>query len=179
MGVRSGQKADFVRQALLCNSASVSPRRRMIGKWRRKRGAAGDLRSPHRFISRAEVYALPRCPKARHLGNPASVVVLTSPRTWATRLFGGSGYDSVSTNGSLNDLWEFNLIAKTWTWVGGAKMAGATGVYGTLGVTSTGTAPGARNSAISWTDSSGNFWLFGGWDSTGTNVLLNDLWRYQ
>ena len=27
----------------------------------------------------------PRCPKARHLGHPSSVVVLTSPGTWATR----------------------------------------------------------------------------------------------
>ena len=27
----------------------------------------------------------PRCPNARHLGHPSSVVVLTSPGTWATR----------------------------------------------------------------------------------------------
>jgi hypothetical protein len=27
----------------------------------------------------------PRCPKARHLGHPVSVVVLASPGTWATR----------------------------------------------------------------------------------------------
>jgi N-acetylneuraminic acid mutarotase len=32
-----------------------------------------------------------------------------------------------------------------------------------------------------WTDSSGNFWLFGGWglDSTGTVGELNDLWEYS
>jgi hypothetical protein len=27
----------------------------------------------------------PRCPKARHLGHPSSVVVLTSSGTWGTR----------------------------------------------------------------------------------------------
>lgn len=52
LGVRSGKKADIVRRVVLCNSASVRPRRRMIGKWDRKRGAAVDLRSPQRFIAR-------------------------------------------------------------------------------------------------------------------------------
>jgi hypothetical protein len=36
----------------------------------------------------------PRCPKARHLGHPSSVVVLTSPGTWATsRLLAENGRD--------------------------------------------------------------------------------------
>jgi hypothetical protein len=53
-------------------------------------------------------------------------------------------------------------------------------VYGTVGVASTTNLPGARSSAVSWTDSSGNLWLFGGdgYDSTGTWDYLNDLWEY-
>ena len=35
--------------------------------------------------------------------------------------------------------------------------------------------PGGRDSAVSWTDSSGNFWLFGG----ETAEYYNDLWHYQ
>ena len=38
-----------------------------------------------------------------------------------------------------------------------------------------------RDSAVSWTDNNGNFWLFGGygWDSAGTPGYLNDLWEYS
>jgi N-acetylneuraminic acid mutarotase len=41
--------------------------------------------------------------------------------------------------------------------------------------------PGARYSAITWTDTNGNLWLFGGggYDSTGTNGILNDLWEFK
>jgi hypothetical protein len=41
--------------------------------------------------------------------------------------------------------------------------------------------PGARSAASSWTDSSGNFWLFGGsgYDSTGGVGDLYDLWQYN
>jgi len=46
---------------------------------------------------------------------------------------------------------------------------GQPGVYGSLGVASASNIPGGRVGAISWTDSSGDLWLFGGngYDSTG------------
>jgi len=74
--------------------------------------------------------------------------------------------------------------AKEWTWASGSSAANGEGTYGTLGVASSSNVPGARSSqgiAVTWTDSSGNFWLFGGvgYDSTGTLGSLNDLWRYQ
>jgi len=105
-------------------------------------------------------------------------------------LFGGGGFDSTGTFGFLNDLWEFNPSMKEWAWMGGSDTvppsaggdAGQPGVYGTLGVPAPGNFPGGRGSASSWTDSHGNFWLFGGigTDSVGTdNVSLNDLWEYQ
>jgi N-acetylneuraminic acid mutarotase len=101
----------------------------------------------------------------------------TSGNLW---LFGGSGLDSTGQNGglptSLNDLWEFSPSAKTWTWVDGSNLINATGVYGTLGTPSTSNVPGSRYSAVGWTDSSGNFWLFGGQTGLGD---LNDLWEYQ
>ena len=94
-------------------------------------------------------------------------------------LFGGFGYDSTNTLGELNDLWEFNPAAGTWEWVSGSNTVSAGGVYGTLGVASAGSTPGARASAVSWTDSSGNLWLFGGngFDSLGVSGDLNDLWK--
>jgi hypothetical protein len=102
----------------------------------------------------------------------------TSGNLW---LFGGWGYDSFGTQGYLNDLWEFNPTAKTWTWVGGSNTAYASGVYGTLGVAAASNVPGARSYAVSWTDNSGNFWLFGGEGGpAGTYSFdLSDLWEFS
>ncbi len=100
-------------------------------------------------------------------------------------LFGGWGYDSAGYQRELNDLWEFNPGSKEWTWVSGVSSLGSSkgepGVYGTLGVAAAGNVPGGREYAVSWTDSSGNFWLSGGEgvNSTGTYGDLNDLWNYQ
>lgn len=101
-------------------------------------------------------------------------------------LFGGLGVDASGTLGDLNDLWEYNLLANEWTWMGGASVVGCSfcsvpGVYGTLGTPAASNAPGSRTDAAAWTDKSGNLWLFGGEDyapNTGY-VDLNDLWRYQ
>jgi N-acetylneuraminic acid mutarotase len=96
-------------------------------------------------------------------------------------VFGGSGYDSTGTNGALNDLWEFNTATNQWTWVTGSNVANATGNYGVLGVAAPTNAPGAREASVGWTDSAGNFWLFGGvgYDSAGFNGNLNDLWEFS
>jgi len=96
-------------------------------------------------------------------------------------LFGGGGYASETTMGAFNDLWEFNSTTKEWTWMSGSSSVNAGGVYGTLGAASTTTVPGSRQSAVSWTDSSGNFWLSGGYgyDSTGSEYAYNDLWKFS
>jgi len=94
-------------------------------------------------------------------------------------LFGGLGYDSVGTEASLNDLWKYS--AGEWTWMGGSNLANQKGTYGTLGSAASSNIPGARCEAVSWIDSSGDFWLFGGlgYDSSGTRAPLNDLWIYS
>jgi N-acetylneuraminic acid mutarotase len=100
-------------------------------------------------------------------------------------LFGGSGYDSNGSFGSLNDLWQFNPASGLWTWVAGSNslpngyLSGQAGVYGTLGTPAVGNTPGARSEAVVWTDSNGNFWLFGGtgFDSVDSQGSLNDLWE--
>jgi N-acetylneuraminic acid mutarotase len=70
-----------------------------------------------------------------------------------------------------------------WTWEGGSTNPGQGGTYGTLGTAAAGNVPGARDSQMSWTDSSGRFWLFGG---TGVGAAaasgsgeLNDMWMYD
>ena len=101
-------------------------------------------------------------------------------------LFGGTGLDSAGVYGDLNDLWEFSPTTRMWTWVSGASTVGTNGgqpgVYGTQGVPAATNVPGGRAGAISWTDSSGNFWLFGGngfVGGNGTGGLLNDMWEFN
>jgi len=90
-------------------------------------------------------------------------------------LFGGVGMTS-------NELWEFNPSTKKWAWISGSTIpAGASGVYGSQGKADSGNIPGGRERAAGWADSSGNFWLFGGYgvDSTGVWGALNDLWKFN
>jgi hypothetical protein len=98
-------------------------------------------------------------------------------------LFGGEVFNqSSATYAQTNDLWEFSPTSKEWTWISGSNLQNAVGVYGTEGTQASSNVPGARWVAVSWTDSSGNFWLFGGnYTSADGTVQLdfNDLWRYQ
>ncbi len=94
-------------------------------------------------------------------------------------LFGGYG-NSAAAYGPYNDLWSFNSSTRTWVWVGGSNMLGASGIYGTRDVAAAGNIAGARSGATPWTDLQGNFWLFGGtaYDSAGNYGYLNDLWEF-
>jgi hypothetical protein len=94
-------------------------------------------------------------------------------------LFGGFSNSNDSTGTSLvfNDLWEFNVSSKQWTWMSGSDSPNAPGQYGTLGAGAAGNTPGAREGGATWTDSSGNLWLFGG-IGLGESTEYNDLWRW-
>ncbi|MHB8847837.1 MAG: Kelch repeat-containing protein [Burkholderiales bacterium] len=89
-------------------------------------------------------------------------------------LFGGSS-DGISY---LNDLWKFSPSTGLWTWVGGSNAINAAGVYGTQGIAATGNVPGAREYAVSWTDTAGNLWLFGGVNGS-SSFRRNDLWKFS
>lgn len=94
-------------------------------------------------------------------------------------LFGGLGFDKNGTKGLLNDLWKFD--GTYWTWISGLNITDQPGVYGSKGVPYWANMPGARGNSISWIDSSGNLWLFGGggYDFEGGGGFLNDLWRFD
>jgi N-acetylneuraminic acid mutarotase len=92
-------------------------------------------------------------------------------------LFGGYGYDS-DHRGYLNDLWKYNIADDRWTWVKGDSISNSTGVYGQQGQPSSTARSGARISDISWSDGTGNLWLFGGFGYDDfTTGSLNDLWK--
>lgn len=96
-------------------------------------------------------------------------------------LFGGEGFDGAGNFGNLGDLWKYNPQTNEWTWMSGHNTVDQNGTYGTLGVSSGTNMPGCRHACGTWTDSNGNFWLFGGkgYDATSTtDNFLNDLWKY-
>jgi hypothetical protein len=65
--------------------------------------------------------------------------------------------------------------------MGGSNTSDQPGIYGTLGVPDPANIPGGRYGQVSWTDSEGNLWLFGGYgiDATGGLVGLCDLWEFN
>jgi hypothetical protein len=118
-------------------------------------------------------------------------------------LFGGKGYPytitlppNVVPDGLMNDLWVWDgtewipanlpmFINDAGDWVvnfNQLKQQDVAGSYGTLGTGSAITAPGSRWGGSTWTDASGNLWMFGGqgFDSTPfqDSVLLNDIWEW-
>ena len=60
----------------------------------------------------------------------------------------------------------------------GDTIANHAAVYGTQGVYAPGNTPPALYEACEWKDKQGNFWLFGGQDSTYT-VSFSDLWEFN
>lgn len=112
-------------------------------------------------------------------------------------VIGGTGFDGSNVAGALNDLWKFDPSTNEWAWMGGSNSIGGScvtsttnsnvtycgqpGVYGQVGLESSGNIPGGRNSAVTWIDKNGNVWLFGGngFDSLDAQGILNDLWEYD
>ena len=94
-----------------------------------------------------------------------------------TFLFGGHGYSATGL-GYLNDLWRWD--GSSWTWVSGTNKEDQPAIAGTKGVAAPENMPGARGWGVSWTDSVGNLWLFGGQcPDPYDEGLLNDLWKWD
>ena len=92
-------------------------------------------------------------------------------------LLTGCGSGSNSSGGG-NTPPSTPSTANEWTWMSGSNTPNQPGVYGTQGVASEANTPGGRTGAASWTDSSGNLWLFGGLTGTSTGeTSLSDLWE--
>ncbi len=103
------------------------------------------------------------------------------PLTWLDTignlwLFGGYGFDSNGNVGTLSDMWEYSPSTSQWTWISGSNIDNQPGQFGPPAISALTNYPGARNSAVGWTDSSGNLWMFGG-NNNGRE--LSDLWKFN
>ena len=95
-------------------------------------------------------------------------------------MFGGSGFAANTEIGFLNDLWKYSPALNTWTWISGSNRLNQEGSYGDRGHSSGSNAPGGRFMSTTWTDNSGNLWLFGGFGYSNDKLgVLNDLWRFS
>ena len=109
-------------------------------------------------------------------GAAYAVTILTQPSSPAQTCTVTNGSGTATANvTSVQVACTANPTTHVWTWVGGANTINQTGIYGTKGTAAPGNIPGARDSAVSWADPSGNIWLFGG--ETNGSGLFNDLWK--
>jgi N-acetylneuraminic acid mutarotase len=101
-------------------------------------------------------------------------------------LFGGYGVDSNVdfTSGPhlgyLNDLWEYDLTTKLWTWLKGSAIVDNSGIYGTKGIANPLNTPGGRYDHVLQALNSKIYLLGGtGIDGIGNSNPLNDVWEYD
>jgi hypothetical protein len=129
-------------------------------------------------INASGIYGTKGVAAADNIPGARFAAVLSIDSSGNVWLSGGNS-DPAGQNSLLNDLWEYSN--GQWTWVSGSDTVNATGTYGTQGTAAAANVPGARFAHVSWIDSAGNFWLFGGlgFDSTGAQGFQNDLWKYS
>jgi N-acetylneuraminic acid mutarotase len=89
-----------------------------------------------------------------------------------------SGYSNSATTSATFVITATETYAGKWVWMGGSNTIAATGVYGSKGIPDSANTPGAREEAATWTDASGNLWLFGGGYLDTDWHQFNDLWEF-
>ncbi len=111
-------------------------------------------------------------------GATYAVSILTQPSTPAQNCV--VSYGSGTVSGS--DVTDVEVLCSNyWIWISGSDLGYTVGVYGTKGVADAANIPGARKEAVSWCDSAGTLWLFGGdgYDGVGGLGSFNDLWKFD
>lgn len=174
-------------------SSGIDPSGRLwlFGGYEGTRGVLNDLWKfdpatlQWTWVSGSDSAAQPGSYGTKYLPDPSNIPgARLEPAIWFDAdgvlwLFGGDGSDAISHWGGLNDLWKFDPVRLEWVWVSGSDSLNLVGIYGTKGQADPLNMPGARYAALSWFDSQGRFWLFGGSGIGSTEGgYLNDLWHF-
>jgi len=110
------------------------------------------------------------------------VTILTQPANQTCSVSNPTGTLTSSISSVLVSCVSTSTVTNQWMWRSGADDVGAAGVYGTQGSAAATNTPGSRREPISWTDASGNLWLFGGYGTgagTASVGMLDDLWEFS
>ncbi|MCW3071271.1 MAG: hypothetical protein JWO44_1161 [Bacteroidetes bacterium] len=77
--------------------------------------------------------------------------------------------------GNLTDTWSFDPVTNQWAWEAGTHNGSAS--IGTMGVSSSSNRPPLLETPVCWTDTTGNLWMFGGYEASfGPR---NQLWKFD
>ncbi|MBL7933373.1 MAG: T9SS type A sorting domain-containing protein [Bacteroidia bacterium] len=132
--------------------------------------------------NQAGLYGTMSTPSSTNVAGARYFPTIWADMTSELYLLGGFGF-SASSAGHLNDLWKYDPVANTWTWLKGQNTANNTAVYGTMGTPAASNLPGGRYTGTSWVDGSGDLWTFGGNGWTASSAAgpgeLNDVFRYN
>src|ERR1044071_1490751 len=74
-------------------------------------------------------------------------------------------------------LYSYSQTPGEWTWMCGDSIDNVPAVFGIKGVANATNHPEGLYEAGGWTDLQGNFWIFGGKNSS--NKIYGDLWKYD
>ncbi len=99
--------------------------------------------------------------------------------TWtdaAGNLYTFGGFFNLAN--TFQDIWKYSPDDDTWTWINGASGYLKDATPGVQTVPAAANVPGCRANSISWVDSAGNFWVFGGLRNQN-GIRRNDLWKYE
>jgi hypothetical protein len=158
-------------------------------------GVQGDLDDLWEFNPRSGLWTWVGGSQSPSMGFPTSSNTMPTERVDAASwvdgagnfwLFGGQVLVSF-TGLALNDLWKYDPLANQWTLVNGTANNAVGGDFGIEGTAAASNIPPGRSQAASWTDRSGNLWLFGGTGTISdpapvtpiTGGPTDDLWHFN
>jgi N-acetylneuraminic acid mutarotase len=179
IAVASGYATSAVASATFTITAAPPPAAN-VGEWVWESGA--------NTVNAAGVYGALGTASASFIPESRNASATWTDASGNLWLFGGESYlpmpGTIGATILFNDLWEFNPRTGEWAWASGSNVTDASGVYGTEGVASTGNTPSARSGSVTWTDGSGNLWLFGGFNpnvysNPPVDFWFNDLWKFN
>lgn len=96
-------------------------------------------------------------------------------------LLGGNGFATSSSFGTFSDLWRYTISTNQWTWMNGTSGIDQVSSFGVQELPTSWNWPGSRNWGMTWTDNSGNLYLFSGRCIGNAGFLdsFSDLWQYK
>lgn len=93
-------------------------------------------------------------------------------------MYGGFIYTLAGTGPVYSDMWTYFKSCNQWSRMQNGNYSDALPVYGTMGVPDVNNRPGWKMGTAHWQDTTGNFWMWGGFSNITDTIYTSDVWRY-